>query len=53
MTSRSIAIQEKSGALSGINRGAGFTQGLNNIKQDALDTINRLKVDFNTYNTAV
>lgn len=53
MTSRNIGIQEKSGALSGINRGAGFTQGLNNIKQDALETINRLQVDLNNYNNAV
>lgn len=53
MTDRNIALQEKSGALSGMNRGAWFTQWLNNIKKDALDTINRLQADLENYNTSV
>ena len=53
MTDRNIALQEKSGALSGMNRGAGFTQWLNNIKRDSLDTINRLQADLENYNKSV
>jgi len=53
MTDRNIALQEKSGALSGMNRWAGFTQWLNNIKRDSLDTINRLQADLENYNASV
>lgn len=53
MTDRNIALQEKSGALSGMNRWAWFTQWLNNIKRDSLDTINRLQADLENYNASV
>jgi len=53
MTDRNIALQEKSAALSWLNRGAWFTQGMNNIKKDALDTINRLQADLENYNASV